>query len=41
MIELQIKALVDSELDGGFMTWNSASNLSRYVNYKEAFEREY
>ena len=41
MIEKQIKALFDNDLDGGFMTWNAASSLSRYISYKEAFEREY
>ncbi len=41
MIEDQIQALFDSNLNGGFMTWNAASSLSRYNSYIEAFEKEY
>ena len=37
----QIKALYDQGLDGGYMTWNSGSNLSKYKNQKSAFTKEY
>lgn len=37
----QIKALYDQGLDGGYMTWNSGSNLSKYKNQVSAFTKEY
>ena len=40
-ISAQAKALVDAGLDGGFITWNSASNLYKYDQIKEAFSKNY
>ncbi len=37
----QIQALYDAGLTGGFLTWNSASNLSKYNQQKAAFSKEY
>ena len=37
----QAKALVDAGLDGGFITWNSASSLSKYNQIKSAFSKDY
>ena len=37
----QIQALYDAGLDGGFITWNSASNLSKYNQIKSAFSKDY
>lgn len=37
----QAKALVDAGLDGGFITWNSASSLSKYEQIKSAFAKDY
>lgn len=37
----QIKALYDAGLDGGFITWNSASNLNKYNQIKSAFSKDY
>ena len=37
----QIKALYEVGLDGGYMTWNSASNLDKYKKQKSAFTKEY
>ena len=37
----QIQALYDAGLTGGFLTWNSASNLYKYNQQKEAFSKEY
>ena len=37
----QIKALYDAGLDGGFLTWNSASNLYKYNQQKDAFSKKY
>lgn len=36
-IQEQIDALRDSGLTGGFMTWNSASSLTKYSEIKSAF----
>jgi hypothetical protein len=36
----QIKALRDSNLSGGYMTWNAGSSLARYEFIKEAFSKE-
>lgn len=33
----QVKALSDAGLDGGFITWNSASSLNKYEQIKSAF----
>lgn len=40
-IENQVKALYDNGLDGGFITWNSASSLSKYEQIKSAFAKNY
>ena len=37
----QAKALVDAGLTGGFITWNSSSNLYKYNQIKSAFAKEY
>lgn len=37
----QIKALYDSGLTGGYMTWNSGSSLDKYNEVKDAFKKEY
>lgn len=37
-IEEQIKALVDSNLTGGYMTWNAGSSLSKYESIKDALK---
>lgn len=41
MVSLEIEALVDSGLTGGFMTWNSISSLNKYSSLKDAFNKEY
>lgn len=40
-ISEQAKALVDAGLKGGFITWNSASSLSKYQQIKSAFSKDY
>ena len=40
-IEEQVKALYDAGLDGGFITWNSASSLAKYEQIKSAFAKNY
>lgn len=37
----QVKALYDAGLDGGFITWNSASSLAKYEQIKSAFAKNY
>lgn len=37
----QARALVDAGLTGGFITWNSASSLSKYQQIKSAFAKDY
>jgi len=37
----QAQALVDAGLNGGFITWNSASSLSKYQQIKSAFSKTY
>ncbi len=37
----QIKGLYDAGLNGGYMTWNSGSNLSKYKSQKSAYSKEY
>jgi len=37
----QIKALYKTNLTGGYMTWLSSSNLSKYKAQKSAFTKEY
>ena len=37
----QARALVDAGLTGGFITWNSASNLNKYQQIKSAFSKDY
>ena len=38
-IEDQVRALYDAGLDGGFITWNSASSLAKYEQIKSAFAK--
>lgn len=40
-ISAQAEALIDAGLDGGFITWNSASSLSKYEQIKAAFAKDY
>lgn len=40
-IEEQVRALYDAGLDGGFITWNSASSLAKYEQIKSAFAKNY
>ena len=40
-ISSQAQALVDAGLTGGFITWNSASSLSKYNEIKSAFSKSY
>ena len=37
----QAQALVDAGLDGGFITWNSASNIWKYRQIQDAFSKDY
>ena len=41
MLTKQIKGLYDAGLKGGYMTWNSGSNLSKYKSQKSAFNINY
>ena len=40
-ISEQIQALYDNDLKGGYMTWNSASNLLKYKEVSFAFRKVY
>jgi hypothetical protein len=40
-VEEQINALFESGLTGGYMTWNSGSNLTKYKSQKSAYSKEY
>lgn len=40
-ISAQAQALVDAGLNGGFITWNSASSLNKYEQIKSAFSKTY
>lgn len=37
----QVQALYDAGLNGGFITWNSSSNLNKYNQIKSAFAKDY
>ena len=37
----QIKALYENELGDGFITWNAASNISKYKSISPAFKKDY
>ncbi len=37
----QVEALYKLGLNGGYMTWNSASSLSKYKNQKSGYSKEY
>ena len=37
----QAQALVNAGLDGGFITWNALSSLSKYNQIKDAFNKNY
>ena len=41
MLSQQIQALYDNGLRGGFMTWNSASNIYKYREVSYAFRKVY
>ena len=40
-VEQQIKGLYDAGLNGGYMTWNSGSNLEKYKSQSSAYSKEY
>lgn len=40
-ISEEIQALYDNGLKGGYMTWNSASNLVKYKDISDAFKKVY
>ena len=37
----EIQGLYDAGLTGGYMTWNSGSNLNKYKEQKAAYQKEY
>ncbi|MBR3661511.1 MAG: hypothetical protein IKN63_06425 [Bacilli bacterium] len=41
MLEKQIQGLYDAGLTGGYMTWNSGSNLAKYKSQASAFKKTY
>ncbi len=41
MLEKQINGLYEAGLTGGYMTWNSGSNLEKYKSQFSAFNKEY
>lgn len=41
MLTKQIKGLYEAGLTGGYMTWNSGSNLAKYKSQKSAFNINY
>ncbi len=41
MLSKQIEALYEVGLDGGYMTWNSKSDLAKYKTQFSAFNKEY
>ena len=41
MLERQIQGLYDAGLTGGYMTWNSGSNLAKYKQQSSAFNKSY
>lgn len=41
MVSEELKALYESGLTGGFMTWNGSSNLEKYKELLPAFGKEY
>lgn len=40
-VEQEIKALFDNNLNGGYITWLSSSNLVKYQQQKAAFQKDY
>ncbi len=40
-VEAQIQGLYDAGLNGGYMTWNSGSNLEKYRSQANAYKKEY
>ena len=40
-VEAQINGLFDAGLNGGYMTWNSSSNLEKYKSQVAAYQKEY
>ena len=41
MVSEEIRGLYANGLDGGYMTWNSNSSLSKYKEIADAFKKEY
>ncbi|MBQ7141439.1 MAG: hypothetical protein IJO32_08070 [Bacilli bacterium] len=41
MVDAQIRALFDTGLTGGYMTWNSSSNLEKYKSQITTYQKEY
>lgn len=41
LVSLEIQALYELGMTGGYMTWNAGSNLSKYEEIKEAFRKDY
>jgi len=41
MVDAQIRALFDAGLNGGYMTWNSSSNLEKYKSQVTTYQKEY
>ena len=40
-VDAQIRALFDAGLNGGYMTWNSASSIYKYKDVSYAFRKVY
>ena len=40
-IAAQIQGLYNNGLTGGWMTWNSGSNINKYSSFTTAFKKEY
>ena len=40
-VSQQIQGLYDAGLNGGYITWNSSSNLEKYKSQLDAFSKEY
>lgn len=40
-VEAQIKGLFDAGVNGGYMTWNSSSDLEKYKSQIAAYQKEY
>ncbi len=40
-VENEIRGLFDAGINGGYMTWNSSSNLDKYKSQADAYSKEY